>query len=502
MSDIITLSDRLKWAADFYERTKDPEVGKILNQLVELRKENPLLFFEPHKPGPDGRRPQLEFIQAKTPRIAAIAGTRFGKSTVLGITALREALPREVLPPLLAKTKRFDAPTHGWIMLPTEAKITDSFEPVFKKWCPPAEFFGGSYGRAFNGASFTLRFKCGSSIAFKTYKQDASTLGGAGLHWVGYDEPPPRKHVEEGGYRLNDTGGFEMFAFTPLDTNTGFVHREIYKKREDPDITVVRGSIHDNKTLDAKTVARNLARSDLYRKAREFGDFVLGGGLIYPDFDRCVVEHAFSPAQIRTWDIVVGIDPGMRNCGIVWVGFDDELVAHVFHEELMQDCTAKQYAERINKVNAIYGIRPSYVVDPAAKQRAQANGMTVLAELINERIYPNIGQNDHELGFGQVRVRMDNKRLLVSPLCRGLRDEADEYAGKEPEEGQDDSHIDPIKGNDHRLDALRYAIMERYWDPEVEADAPNRQLGWRPGQDIPDYLPGPAAEAQPMGFMM
>jgi phage terminase large subunit-like protein len=191
----------------------------------------------------------------------------------------------------LQESKRFDAPTKGWIMVPTEAKIDDSFRPVFEKWCPAVGVLGGSWGKAFNGASFTLRFKCGSTIAFKTYKQDASTLGGAALHWVGYDEPPPKKHREEGMWRLGDYGGFEMFAMTPLDTNTGYVRREIYKKREHPDITVVSGSVHDNPTLDKATVARAIgSTSDIYRRAREFGEFVDVGGLIYPDFERCVAK--------------------------------------------------------------------------------------------------------------------------------------------------------------------------------------------------------------------
>jgi hypothetical protein len=83
-------------------------------------------------------------------------------------------------------------------------------------------------------------------------------LGGAALHYVLYDEPPPKKHREEGMFRLIDHGGYEMFAMTPLDTNTGYVRKEIYKKRESPDITVVSGSIHDNPTLDAATRSRAL----------------------------------------------------------------------------------------------------------------------------------------------------------------------------------------------------------------------------------------------------
>jgi hypothetical protein len=68
-------------------------------------------------------------------------------------------------------------------------------------------------------------------------------------------------------WRLGDHGGYEMFAMTPLDTNTGYVRREIYKKRESPDITVVSGTVHDNPTLDKETIERAWGdMSDIYRR--------------------------------------------------------------------------------------------------------------------------------------------------------------------------------------------------------------------------------------------
>jgi phage terminase large subunit-like protein len=202
---------------------------------------------------------------------------------------------------------------------------------------PEVELHGGDWGKAFNGQRLELRFKNGSTIAFKTYKQDPSTLGGAALHWVGYDEPPPRKHREECRMRLADYGGFEMFAMTPLETNTGYVRREVWKKRESPHITVVKGSIHDNPMLDKKTVELTLGdMSDLWRRASEFGDFVDVGGLIYPDFERCVQEKPFDPAFIRTLDVIVAIDPGIRNAGVVFEGFDNENVCHIFDELLFR----------------------------------------------------------------------------------------------------------------------------------------------------------------------
>jgi hypothetical protein len=44
---------------------------------------------------------------------------------------------------------------------------------------------GGAWGKAFKGDTNLLRFKCGSTIQFKTYKQDPSTLGGAALAFRG-----------------------------------------------------------------------------------------------------------------------------------------------------------------------------------------------------------------------------------------------------------------------------------------------------------------------------
>lgn len=481
------------------ELGENPEVAQILAEFAALHEDNPLMTFEPHSES------QKLFFTARTDIVAAFAGNQFGKSTALIVRALRELLPREVLPPFLRDSKLFDAPTHGWIVCPTNDKIFDpgGLIDVIQRWVPPSELKTGKWDGSWNKERKTLHFRCGSSLGFKTYEQDPSTLGGASLHFVGYDEPPPIRHRNECLVRLVRHGGFEMFAMTPIRTNTGWVRRDIYRQQEAPHITVISGSMHDNPTLDQRKKEMILASFDGdERRAREFGEFMELGGLIYPEFERCVVKAPWSPEFIRGLDVVVGIDPGIRNCGLVWVGFDGELVAHVFDEALLQDKTPAEYAKAIRAKNAYWGLRRvSYVIDPAAKQRAQSNGMTVLSALNQERVYPNLGQNDHELGFGQMRSRMAHRRFLVSPACRGLRDEAMDYAAVEPKEGRDDSHLDPVKGNDHRLDALRYAVLERFWDPVMEAQAPQRQLGWTPGM-VPavEQMTVPQ-EVGPMGSM-
>jgi hypothetical protein len=149
------------------------ELQALYQEALEIIESNPLQRFDPHS------TPQRDFITADTPIVAAFAGNRFGKSTALAVCGLRESLNRGILPSLLHQTKRFEAPTSGWILCPTEDKIYDSLKPAFEKWCPKSELHGGDWGKAFNGQRLELRFKNGSTIAFKTYKQDPSTLGGA-----------------------------------------------------------------------------------------------------------------------------------------------------------------------------------------------------------------------------------------------------------------------------------------------------------------------------------
>jgi phage terminase large subunit-like protein len=483
----------------FYDRLSPGERSVVDDELRvfhERLERNPIEGFEWHSSA------QREFLEARTPVVAAFAGNRFGKSTVLVVRSLMECLSSKGLPERLGVLKRFSPPVAGWLLAPTEDKIFDSLKPAFERWCGAEHFRGGAWGKAFNGERMMLSFSNGSTIAFKTYKQDPSTLGGASLHFVGYDEPPPREHREECLTRLADHDGFELFAMTPLNTNTGWVRREIFKKRESSDITVVRGSMHDNPTLSKTAVARILStyHNDLWRRAREFGDFVDVGGIIYEDFERCVVEPPVHD-ELDKGDIVVGIDPGIRNAGVVFVAFDGEGVGTVFAELLLQDKTVEDYARAIWATLDHWCIRrtaPLFVIDPAARSRGQVNAQSVQAALAVLGIGCADGQNAVEAGIQQVRGRLQHRRLLISRSCVRLRDEADEYAAEDRPDGE----FKPIKQNDHLLDALRYACMARPWFPMLEQSAPQRDLGrWQSGRAIPGrYLTVPS-ESPPLGSM-
>ena len=159
----------------------------------------------------------------------------------------------------------------------------------------------------------------------------------------------------------------------------------------------------------------------------------------------------------------------------------------VFDEMLLQEKNASDAAEAIRRINKKWGILEAlYVIDPAARQRAQVNSDTVQSELLRQGIATVNGQNDVEAGCLQIRQRIDHDMLFVNPDCRGLRDEADDLALEDREDGV----FKIIKVNDHRSDALRYAAMARAWAPQHDVTA-RRQLGFVPDQ----YDPMAEAEA-------
>lgn len=483
-----------------------PDERKFLEDgLAEVDRriaEDPLQGFWPHS------GPQLEFMAAGTPVQAAFAGNQFGKTTSLTVKSLIQCIPEGELPKRLRPFKLCEAPCQGRIVNPAFGLLEGVLLPAFRQWCPARVLKGGSFDKAFSKEFRTLHFACGSSIQFMTYEMTLDKFGGSTLHFVGYDEPPPKAIRGECNVRVMRHGGFEMFACTPLKANTGWMRREIWKNREAADVTVVRGSMHDNPLLGEKEKERTLATfPEWERRAREFGDFMDFGGLIYPDFEGCVLSKPLTGEFVRSLqDVVVGIDPGIKNAGIVWVGFDRDLTAWVFNEGLLQEREVKDYAQFIRSENDRLGLdakKVGFVCDPNARSRGPASpsAETVMSLLSQEGIHANFGQNDHESGFSQMRTRMRHERIHIDPRCRGLRDEADDYAAREPDEGKDDSHLVPIRGNDHRLDALRYAVMERVWDPVMEQAAPERQLGWTPGEATPAKYLQPATPAPPMGSL-
>jgi hypothetical protein len=497
------------------------------------------------------REPQFEFLNAKTRIQAAFCGNRFGKTVALTVKILVQHCPLDILPAHLRPFKQVPEgrPAMGRLLVPGEKAFLSYSEPELKRWVPQHLLRGGSWAKAWSKEFNILHFADGGQMAVYTYSQDPSAMPGSSLDYVAYDEPPPLAHRNECWMRLTDRRGFEMYGLTPVNMQgggIGWLYQRIWKRREDPKLTVVNASIHDNPLMDAEAVEEALAEygdeDDPERRAREFGHFTHIGGLVYDGgFERVLVDP-LEEEQVRSLDVVVGLDPGLNNAAFVWVGFDKDNRGFVFHEVLLRDRDPADYVIAIALANVRWGLgtreerhsawkalkelldaesigldefdqkaavlrgaptgkAPLYVVDPSAKNRSLTNrDESVEKELQRLGLFALRGDNAVEAGLQHLRRRMRAGALFVSKACAGLRDEADEYRKKERPDGE----FEVVKENDHRLDALRYAVMTRsYWRPPSSDESHNR-LGAAPVYE-PDIGPYRAGEYQsdspPLGVM-
>ena len=184
-----------------------------------------------------------------------------------------------------------------------------------------------------------------------------------------------------------------MFAMTPVNMKgggIGWIYREIWKKRGEDGVTVVRGSGHDNPTIPSESLNRVLAAyPEEERRAREFGDFMHFGGMVYPDWPAHLVDPP-DRERIRGRDMVVGIDPGYKRAAFVWVAFDSgEPWRWCSRRRLWRRATALDYARTIHRVNAEWGVTdPLYVLDPYhGHKHGNTDGQTVQDELSRQGIY-------------------------------------------------------------------------------------------------------------------
>jgi phage terminase large subunit-like protein len=293
LSNSLQTPGRLKVDPKLLAQLSPEERARVEHEVAELERIYDVDALQRLRPNCSE---QDRYMASTTRTTAGFAGNQAGKTTALVGKALIQHAPLDRLPARLHRYKRFGfgrEPVQGRIVNPGAKLLKSGILPAFRQWTPRYMLRDGSFDRSWHSQDQILEFVDPYGfIDFLTYEQELDKFGSVQRHYVGYDEPPPREIRDEGLARLMRFDGFEMFAMTPLKANTGWVRRELWRKREAADITVCKWSIHDNKALSPAAVAYFLSQlpNDLWRKAREFGDFVDIGGLIYPGFEDALVK--------------------------------------------------------------------------------------------------------------------------------------------------------------------------------------------------------------------
>jgi phage terminase large subunit-like protein len=446
---------------------------------------NPLLNFQPHPK-------QSLFLASTVPLKAFLGGNRSGKTTCGIVDDLIQACSPEDLPEHLLGFKKWQPPFFCRIVAPDFVSTMEGV--IFNKlreWCPRNAMEGGSWDKAYDKQRRMLWFSNGSWMQFLTFEQDLDKHSGAALHRVHFDEEPPSDIRRECLMRLIDFGGDELFTMTPLFGMSWMFDSiyEPYVKGDLDDAIVVEVDMDDNPHLDEVTKKRALAGlSEEERNARKSGRFVHFGGMVFGEFSgNHVVDQFpydyFTPGHPGEFDMIyVGIDPGTRHlAAAVFVACTPDGQLIVFDEVGIKDGTVRDMAGEIALLRAKWSITPRmYVIDPAARNRNHQTGRSDQMEYMDAGIVAVPGQNAVTAGIQNIKARLQASppQLRVTENCAGLIDEFHKYRWTKQKRNADgaDPKEEPLKTNDHRLDALRYVAMARPYAPAVVTDERNESI--------------------------
>jgi len=296
--------------------------------------------------------------------------------------------------------------------------------------------------------------------------------------------------------RMTVTGGKIFITTTPY--NMGFLHREVYqpvKEGIETRMSLFNWSAYDLATffeeeskkvtgetsieyaLKSKSIREHL---DSEKKAlpaemfasRYMGQFARMTGLVYN-----VPDTSFIPRDDYDFDRVIGgIDWGFHHPAVGVYGLKGDKW-YVIGEWAQTQKTEDEIIQAAKNLQEEFGVSRWYA-DSAAPQSIKAankgTGLYVVPfqkkkkSLSNDKTGNKVSSIHHGVSFIQQLVR--EGRLKIYDDCVLHRDEFMSYHyPEEPTPGMEDI---PEKGNDHFMDAMRYAIMGYAPNPRPQARQP------------------------------
>lgn len=323
----------------------------------------------------------------------------------------------------------------------------------------------------------------GSVIELKGADNEDS-LRGAGIKGLILDEYAFMKpNVWELILRpmLADSKGWAVFISTP----NGFNH--FYKLADNAQSTLPEykdwwyshATTFDNPHIDDEEVAQIQAEVSEDQFAQEYqAEFRKMAGLVYKDFDKSI--HVIAPKDLPDMDSYTHaftVDFGFTNpTAILFVGMDYDQNWYVYDEVYKPGMTTDQTAEVIK--TKMGGRMFTYKIGDSAQAQEIAN---LAMKGIN--IEP-ISKAKDSISSGirlindmlKVQEGTGKPKLFVSENCKNLIYEFETY--HYPEDKMDkNSPEDPVKENDHALDALRYLRLKLYYgNPNMTIHKPQNML--------------------------
>lgn len=422
--------------------TERADIEALLSELDAVYERNPLEAFRP-------LYDQQERYVASRARIKFFAaGLQAGKTTIGVADDVIQCLPAEFVPPHLRKFKFWEPPFFCRTIVPGYKVLWTGVIPKTRELVPPEALAGGRWDKAFDKQNLKLNFANGSWIDYMSMEADLDKFGSVTLDRVRFDEEPPgekgRQVFNQAEWRTARRSGQVCFTLTP-NFGLSWLESEVWAKRHEDGYFGVQASVLDNPTIPLEEIRPRMARlTEEERLSIIEGGFSHFEGKVFKEFsDRHVVDPP-SREHAQGLDTVVGVDPGINETGVTWVGFDTDNVSLTYAELYLPDHTVEQAAEKIKAVNEEWGCKPRYVIDPSSRNRGGPNSEQVEAAFVREGILVMPGQNAREAGVFEIKRRLqhDPPAAFVSRDCGRLRWEIGRYRKKATLDGSFDVEKD------------------------------------------------------------
>lgn len=246
----------------------------------------------------------------------------------------------------------------------------------------------------------------------------------------------------------------------------------------DPNYYSLHFTLDDNPYVlqDYKDRIRN-SLSGLFYKRNYLGLWCLADGAIFDFFDKSIHVVDRPPASAEYW--IAGIDYGSVNpfaCVIMGISTGKYTqtgrrmwIEREYYWDPKKEGRQKTNSEFVQDVKEFlepYSLRGIYV-DPSAA--------AIKEEMRRVGLYTIDANNDVEYGINLMTSEMKKGNLYLLSDCKNIIREVESYVwdSKKADRGIDE----PIKSNDHAVDAMRYCIashkIEEYQPYKVEHDSSN-----------------------------
>jgi PBSX family phage terminase large subunit len=248
---------------------------------------------------------------------------------------------------------------------------------------------------------------------------------------------------------LTDTKGHGLFISTPKGFNHWY---DIFNlESKDEDYKSFHFTSYDNPFLPKEELDK--ARKELTedRFAQEYlADFRKTEGLVYKEFSR--TKHLFDDEEEQqiggVVETIAGIDFGYTNpTAVITIKRDYDNTFWVVDEWYKTNKTDPEIADYVAgcHLNKVYPDPES----PSAIEELRRRGVNIRDVVKNKDSIKN--------GITKIQELFKNNKLKIHKRCENLILELETYSYPDRKPLQNEQE-NPIKENDHALDALRYAI--------------------------------------------